>query len=95
MERKRDGAGFQRLEQFHIVEDSCPTLIGTNLWDKWKYGKYEVPDTVRDASEEAGVGFSMKSKAIRVMEDWVRPDWETGSNSLAESKEPRGIMWHV
>lgn len=57
------------------MEDCAIVPIDGTAWDKAKYGKYEVLDSVRDAFEEAGVKLSVTFKVIKSLEDWISPVW--------------------
>jgi hypothetical protein len=49
--------------------------IDDTAWDKAKYGKYEVLDSVRDAFEEAGVKLSVTFKVIESLDGCISLVW--------------------
>ncbi|OBT70349.1 hypothetical protein VE03_00321 [Pseudogymnoascus sp. 23342-1-I1] len=71
---KGSGAAFPRLDLVHMVEDCSVMPIGNTAWDKERYGKYEVLDSVRDAFEKAGVKLSITLK--------LSNPWTIGSAQL-------------
>lgn len=48
-------------------------LINYTAWDKEKYGKYEVLDSVQDKFEKAGVKLSITFKVTESLDDWISP----------------------